>query len=309
MNWREKYRPNRIEELAGCERLKKASRQWIEKGECPSNLLFVGPPGTGKSSAALSLAKEMLGEFFDSANYIVTNASDDRGIDYVRELKFTVKQKGLGVKRRFFLLDEADNLTPAAQKALRQIMEDSYKTAVFILTANDIGPIHSAIRDRCMTFEFNPISDNDAEQMLLKIHQMESLPEQWKEQYRGLNRLTNGSLRKSIDILQGVEKEPDALLAWLKKDTQNINQAALNFVQNEFSKVAAFLKSDLNNGKSKVGTLKNLRGRVRSLLESEEEWYAFMLTYGEFILLAHNWPDDDDAYVDYFVAKLMKNRR
>ena len=121
--------------------------------------------------------------------------------------------------------------------------------------------------------------------------------------------MTNGSLRKSIDILQGVEKEPDALLAWLKKDTQNINQAALNFVQNEFSKVAAFLKSDLNNGKSKVGTLKNLRGRVRSLLESEEEWYAFMLTYGEFILLAHNWPDDDDAYVDYFVAKLIKNRR
>ena len=308
MIWREKYRPNSISDLAGCINFKKSAESWMTNGTIPANILLVGPPGTGKSSAAVALAKDQLGEFFDPANYVVTNASDDRGIDYVRELKHLVRQKGLGVKRRFFLLDEADNLTAAAQKALRQIMEDSHRTAIFILTANDISPIHSAIRDRCMTFEFKPLSDNDAEERMLHVHQEEGLPDAWKEQYRSLNRLTNGSLRQSIDILQGISKEDNSLLEYLRKDTQEINRAAMNFAGGDYSQVAALLKMDLSKGRSKVGTLKYLRLRVKSLLETEDEWYAFMVTYGEFILLAHQWPDDDDAYVDYFVARLKQNK-
>ena len=201
--WREKYRPNKIDDLAGCKEFKEAAKSWLAKGSLPANMLYVGPPGVGKTSAAYALAKEMYGDYFDPSNFIVTNASDERGIDFVRELKHMAKQKGIGVRRRIFVLDEADSLTPAAQKALRQVMEDSHRTAIFILTANDISPIHKAIRDRCLTFRFKPLSDEEAREKLLEIHTAENLPIPWREQYTMLNRLTNGSLRQSIDILEG----------------------------------------------------------------------------------------------------------
>ena len=109
----------------------------------------------------------MYGDYFDPSNFIVTNASDERGIDFVRELEAHVEAEGNRVRRRIFVLDEVqDSLTPAVQKALRQVMEDSHKTAIFILTANDISPIHKAIRDRCLTFRFKPLTDEEARDKL-----------------------------------------------------------------------------------------------------------------------------------------------
>jgi len=307
MTWREKYRPTEIEHLAGCEEFKAAASDWVTRKHMPSNLLFVGPPGTGKTSAAGVIARSILGDMFDPINYTISNASDDRGIDYVRELKHLCKQKGIGVARRIFLLDEADSLTPAAQKALRQVMEDSHRTAIFILTANDIGPIHNAIRDRCLAFEFKPLSDEASENRLLHIHTEESLPDAWKEDYRALNRMCNGSLRQAIDTLQGISKNDSALAERLRRDTNLLSKAALNLAGANFPQVAALLANSLEQGLGRIATLKGLRFRVRSLLESEEDWYAFMLTYGEFVLLASQWPDDDLAFVEYFIAKLKKN--
>ena len=309
MIWREKYRPNTIDDLAGCSDFKEAAKMWLTEGTIPANMLLVGPSGTGKTSAAYALAKDLFLDYFDPSNFIVTNASDDRGIDFVRELKYMVKQKGFGVRRRIFVLDEADSLTPAAQKALRQVMEDSHKTAIFILTANDISPIHNAIRDRCLTFRFTPLSDNDAQQRLLHIHDAESLPEAWKEQYTILNRLTNGSLRQSIDILESTPKTDEGLTKKLRRNTESLNKAALNFVGGDYQRLAENMKTNLREGNSRVGTLIGLRQRGQSLLEGgQDEWYAFMLTYGEFMLLANLWPGDDDSFVDYFVAKLRKNK-
>jgi len=307
--WREKYRPNKIQELAGCSEFKRAANEWLLKGTLPSNMLYVGPPGVGKTSAAIALAKDLYGDFFDKSNFIVTNASDDRGIDFVRELRHMAKQKGIGVRRRIFVLDEADSLTPAAQKALRQIMEESHKTAIFILTANDISPIHKAIRDRCLTFKFKPLSDSQALIKLNYIHNQENLPQSWKEQYKMLNRITGGSLRKSIDILQSAPKTSDGLLEKLKSDTEDINQAALSIVSANYRKLAESMKKSMRDGYTRVATLIGLRRRGQSLLgDNQDEWYAFMLTYGEIILLANEWPDDDDSFVDYFVAKLRKNK-
>jgi replication factor C small subunit len=117
MNLREKYRPTTVSELVGHGDFVKAAVSW-DIDTCPANILLVGPPGVGKTSAAYALAKDLQGEYFDPSNFTITNASDDRGIDYIRELKSISKQKGLGVSRRIVCLDEADSFTTPAQKAL-----------------------------------------------------------------------------------------------------------------------------------------------------------------------------------------------
>jgi len=306
MNWREKYRPRNIEELAGCADFKSASTQW-DIDTCPTNILFVGPPGTGKTSAAGALTRALMGEFFDPCNYIITNASDDRGIDYVRQLKGFTRQKALGVSKKVYLLDEADNLTSAAQKALRQVMEDSHRSAIFILVANDIGPLHAAIRDRCVTFYFKAVSDEDAYNRLSYIAKEENLPDAWAEQYSMLNRLTSGSLRQSIDILQALPHDDSALMNHIRRDGNTLGKAALNLMGSQFPQVTALLVKSLENGNNRLGVMKGLRYRAKTLMENEDDWHNFMLTYGEFVILATQWPDDDLAFVEYFVAKLRKN--
>ena len=205
MNLREKYRPSTLDDLVDCEDFVNSAKTW-DLESCPNNMLFVGSPGIGKTSAAYALTKDMMGEYFDPMNFIVTNGSDDRGIDYIRQLKSLSKQKGLGVARRVILLDEADSFTAPAQKALRQIMEESHQSTIFILTANDIGPIHDAIRDRCLTYHFKPIHYNSEQAMerLGTIIDQEGMPEEWLEVLPNLIKFTNGSLRQVMDVIDSL---------------------------------------------------------------------------------------------------------
>lgn len=306
MNLREKYRPSTLDDLTGCDEFLKSAKTW-DIDSCPANILLVGPPGVGKTSAAYALAKDLLGEFFDPMNFRVTNASDDRGIDAVRELKQISKRKGLGVARRIEFMDEFESTTTPAQKALRQIMEESHGTTVFILTANDIGPIHSAIRDRCLTFFFKPIDHENTGRLEFIIEQ-EGMPHEWKEYLPHLIKSTGGSLRKAIDTLESIPREPTALAESIRRDTSYLNKAALNLMGSDFPKVTAYLTQALESGQSRFGVLQGLRYRAKPLMESEDDWHNFMLTYGEFAVLSTQWPDDDLSFVEYFVAKLKKNK-
>ena len=282
--WREKYRPELVDQMIGCQELKRDSREW-GADSMPPCLLFVGPSGVGKTTAAMALARGALGSAFDPANVIVTNASDDRGIGYIRdELKHIV-----------------------SQKALRQIMETSHKTVVFILTANDIGGFHSAIIDRCRVYHFKPMTPDEIEQVALTIHTDENLPDAWKEYYRNLGSFYSGSARKVVDTLQSLSKTDDALVEHIRGRGNNIAKAALNLAGGDFKSLAAYILRELEEGNNRFGTLKKLRYRARPLLEDGDEWYAFIRTYGRFILLTNEWPDDDIAFFEYFVAELKHN--
>jgi len=305
MNLREKYRPSTLADLVGCTEFKASAETWTLES-CPANILLVGQPGVGKTSAAYALARDLLGDYFDPANFIITNASDDRGIDYIRELKSISRQKGIGVSRKIICLDEADSFTTPAQKALRQIMEESHKSTIFILTANDIGPIHNAIRDRCLKFVFNPIDPYNTDRLEMIIGK-ESMPEQWKVHLPNLIKFTNGSLRQSIDILDSIPNEPTALHDRIRKEGEFLNKAALNLMSSDYTKLTAYLKQAIESGQGRFYILKGLRFRAKSLMESEDDWYNFMFTYGEFVLMAQQWPDDDLSFVEYFVAKLKRN--
>tara|TARA_R100000781_G_scaffold107673_1_gene71960 strand:- start:199 stop:1134 length:936 start_codon:yes stop_codon:yes gene_type:complete len=305
--WREKYRPATLDDMVGCHRFLDDAKKWTES-DVPAALLFVGPAGTGKTSASGALAKDMLGDYFDPTNYYVTNASDDRGIDFVRELKHIAKQGGIGCNRKFILLDEADNLTGPAQKALRQIMETTSECSIFILTANDLSSIHSAIRDRCLIYEFKPHTDADSEELFRYIHEQEGLPDDWLESYGSLNRLCGGSLRSAIDLLQGTSKKSDSLDKTLRSKSEHLSKASLLLVAGQFDSLAQHLRMEMEKGTNRIGMLRGLRYRAKHLFDDADEYYSFMLTYGEFVEKAMQWADDDAAFVDYFVARLKNEK-
>ena len=160
MNWTEKYRQERIADMTGLEELKRDAAGWAEDGYPPA-LLFTGPPGTGKTTAGRAIAMEMHGDELDG-HYIVTNASDDRGISFVRdELKQIARVKSPTGRRKVILLDEADGLTPTAQDALRQVIETTSTSTLFILTANREDKLKPAIKSRCRHYKFGLVDPEE----------------------------------------------------------------------------------------------------------------------------------------------------
>ena len=124
MMWVEKYRPKKLEELVNQESLKSRLAPLLEKKSELPHLLFAGPPGSGKTTTALIIAKEALGDLWNDYT-LSLNASDERGIDIVRERVKTFARyvdRRAGVPFRLVILDESDEMTHDAQTALRRIM-------------------------------------------------------------------------------------------------------------------------------------------------------------------------------------------
>lgn len=124
-------------------------------GKDTPNFLFYGPPGTGKTTTAHVIARRLQGS---DSELMTFNASDDRGIDVVRDQIIpAADQSTLTGAPRVVFLDEMESMTKEAQQALRQPMEQS--RAIFILACNELDAVHRAVHSRCQTFEFGPLSD------------------------------------------------------------------------------------------------------------------------------------------------------
>ena len=141
-----KHRPDTLNHMVGLDSLKKDVPGWISYENnkfvlrC-GGVIFNGKPGTGKTSASRAIAMDALGASFE-ANYHVFNASDDRGIQFIRErLKGLAQQKATNSQFKIINLDEADGLTRDAQDALRQIIEETCTHTLWILTCNRISKI------------------------------------------------------------------------------------------------------------------------------------------------------------------------
>ena len=197
----EKYRPKALEELIAHEEIISILNKLIESNKLP-HLLFHGPPGTGKTSTILACARKMYGDSFKSM-VLELNASDDRGIDVVRdqikEFAGTKKLFSSGVK--LVILDEADAMTNEAQSALRRVVEKYTSNTRFCMICNYVNKIIPALQSRCTRFRFAPLRGEQITGRLQDVVNAESvdITEGGK---KALLQLAGGDLRRVLNLLQ-----------------------------------------------------------------------------------------------------------
>src|SRR5437867_2670767 len=164
--------------------------------------LFAGPPGTGKTTAALCLAHDLFGARFQDV-FMELNASDERGIDVVRTtVKEFARMASLSqVPFKILVLDEADNMTSDAQSALRRTMEKYTDTCRFILCCNYSGRIIEPIQSRCALFRFTPLPEEKITDYLGHIAKKEGL-KITPQGLKAVMEVSEGDLRKGINTLQ-----------------------------------------------------------------------------------------------------------
>jgi len=205
--WVEKYRPIKLEQVINQKEIVNGLRNLIKNPYEIPHLLFAGPAGVGKTTTALCIARELLGEDWQR-NTLELNASDERGIKMVRErvkefaavMKLATDTKD-DVSFRIIILDEADEMTSEAQTALRRIIEDSSKTTRFIIICNYLSQIIEPIQSRCVVFRFMRLAKEDVIGYLKMICEKEGV----KYEEKALSQIygaTSGDLRHSINILQ-----------------------------------------------------------------------------------------------------------
>ena len=206
--WVEKYRPHKLSEIVGQDKIVTSLTKMFNGGSFP-HLLFYGGSGSGKTSTIMALAKEIYGQ---NVRLMVMklDASDDRGINSVREdtkgfaEKSNMFQKGV----RLIILDEADSMTFDAQFALRRIIEKYSSSTRFCLICNYDNKIIPAIKSRCAEFKFNPISQEHIITKLKHVADSENLSYD-KSAFQVLSNIAKGDLRKAINLMQSASSGKD----------------------------------------------------------------------------------------------------
>ncbi len=199
--WVEKHRPKSVGDIRGQAAVVNRLEVYAESGTFP-HMLFAGPPGTGKTTAALALTRDVFTDSFRE-NTLEMNASDERGLESIRtKVKQFARAAPLGgATFKVIFLDEADALTPDAQGALRRIMEQYSGTCRFILSCNYSSKIIEPIQSRCAVFRFRPIASDQVAEEVRRIAAAEGI-ELDDDACDAIVHVSLGDLRKAITALQ-----------------------------------------------------------------------------------------------------------
>ena len=271
------------------------------KGMCESvsvpDLLFVGPPGTGKTSTALAIGHLLDAEVHEF------NASDERGIDFIRtRVKQVATQRGYN-DITIILLDEADGLTRQAQDALRRTIEKGH--ALFILTANEEANIIPALRSRCHTLHFEPYGTTHVHAFLQKnFRHLCKSTYGWNGYNIGkIGMAFNGDLR-SIGIAAQTVQDARELENMATIKAEMLSEASLSVAGGDWASLREELYSLNQPGRNMLTILNMLHDRVRDLDMEPERFLHYSKVWGDAVLSTHQWPLDNRGFIDWFVGSL-----
>lgn len=310
--WIEKYRPKTFDEIIGQEKNITILKNMIDNNSLP-HLLFHGESGVGKTSTINSVINKLYGN--NKAFMVMKlDASDDRGINSVREEikgfaeKMTIFNKGI----KLIILDEADSMTFDAQFALRRIIEKYSDNTRFCLICNYENKIIQPIKSRCVDIRFYPIKNEIIMDKLIEICKNENIDYDIKG-IKTIAELSNGDLRKSINILQSVQslntkinsnicfntlgvpksKTLDKILDMLIDDTISLNKT-IDYVKkkiiDEGISISQFIKSLFNIINQNIDKIIKLKGDdilmmyIEGLSEIEEK--CILSTYSDIYIIS-----------------------
>ncbi|CAN1234379.1 Replication factor C subunit 3 [Linum perenne] len=202
--WVEKYRPQSLDDVAAHRDIIDTIERLTNEKRLP-HLLLYGPPGTGKTSTILAVARKLYGSDYRKM-ILELNASDDRGIDVVRQQiqDFASSLDSPRSSVKLVLLDEADAMTKDAQFALRRVIEKYTKNTRFALICNHVNKIIPALQSRCTRFRFAPLDPVHVSGRLRHVIEAERL-DVTETGLAALVRLSNGDMRKALNILQATQ--------------------------------------------------------------------------------------------------------
>jgi replication factor C small subunit len=208
--WIEKYRPQTLDDVSGQESVIDRLGSYIDENDLP-HLLFSGPAGIGKTTAAQAIAREIYGDDWRQ-NFLELNASDQRGIDVVRDRikSFARESFSPDHSHTIIFLDEADSLTSDAQAALRRTMEQFSDNTRFVLSCNYSSKIIDPIQSRCAVFRFSPLSDAAIREQIGQIAAREGI-EVTDDGMAALVYAADGDMRRAINSLQAAATTGDAV--------------------------------------------------------------------------------------------------
>lgn len=213
----ERFRPHKLFDIMAQQHATQSFVNFLTTQPNLPNLLLYGPPGTGKTSTIESFVLELYGADYIDYMVLNINASEERGIDIVRNkivtfaatlpvFHATYKKKdkvdNIGLPLfKFVILDEADAMTIDAQSTLRKVMENYTFNTRFCLICNQIKNIDDAIKSRCAMFKFAPIPSKDIQQQILKISNITNV-KLTSDGCELIWKLSKGDMRKTLHILQ-----------------------------------------------------------------------------------------------------------
>ncbi|MHA2182020.1 MAG: replication factor C small subunit [Promethearchaeota archaeon] len=199
----EKYRPKLLDDIVNQEGIIKRLKQFVKDKSMP-HLIFAGPAGTGKTTSALAMVRELYRrKMAANKSYLELNASDARGIDVIRTYikDFAKARPPSDIPFKILILDEADNMTSPAQQALRRTMEKYTRNCRMILICNYSNRIIPPIQSRCVVFRFSSLNNDDIKKRVNYVAKEEGIT-LTPEGLLAIVNVSRGDCRRAINYLQ-----------------------------------------------------------------------------------------------------------